>query len=89
VGRVATVRGRVAGTHFASGSSGSPTFLNVGADYPNSRRFVVVIWGRDRSKFRSPESTYRGKTICVRGLIRSYQGAAEVFASSPSQIAFG
>ena len=89
IGQVATVKGRVAGTKFASSSNGSPTFLNLGVDYPSSRRFTVVIWGRDRSRFRSPESTYRGKTICVRGLIRPYQGIAEVFASSPSQIAFG
>lgn len=89
IGRVATVKGRVAGSFFASTSNGSPTFLNLGVDYPSSRRFMVVIWGRDRAKFRSPESTYLGRTICVRGRIRPYQGIAEVFATSPSQIAFG
>lgn len=87
VGRVATVKGPVVGAFYASDSNGSPTFLNLGLDYPNPRRFTVLIWGRDRGKFRSPETMFRGKTICVRGLIRAYRGSTEVFASSPSQIA--
>ena len=87
VGRVATIKRPVVGAYFASDSNGAPTFLNLGLDYPNPRRFTVLIWGRDRRKFRSPETTYRGKTICVRGLIQAYRGNTEVFASSPSQIA--
>jgi hypothetical protein len=77
----------VAGAFYASSSSGSPTFLNLGADYPSPRRFTVVIWGRDRYRFRAPERRYARRTICVRGLIRSYDGIAEVFATSPSQVA--
>ena len=87
IGRVETVKGPVAGAFYARSTNGSPTFLDLGADYPNPRRFTVLIWGRDRNKFRSPENTYLGRTICVRGLIRLYRGGAEVFASSPSQIA--
>jgi len=86
IGRVATIKGPVAGAFHAASSNGSPTFLNIGADYPSSRRFTVVIWGRDRWKFGSPERRYNGKTICVRGLIKPYQGVAEVFATSPSQL---
>lgn len=87
IGRVETVNGPVAGAYYASSTNGSPTFLDLGVGYPNPRRFTVLIWGRDRGKFRSPESTYLGQTICVRALIRLYRGHAEVFASSPAQIA--
>ena len=59
VGRVATIKRPVVGAYFASDSNGAPTFLNLGLDYPNPRRFTVLIWGRDRRKFRSPETTYR------------------------------
>jgi hypothetical protein len=86
VGRTLTVRGRVAGTLYAATSSGSPTFLNVGVDYPSSRRLTVVIWGRNRSRFGAPESRYRSRTICVRGYIDTYRGVAEIEATSPSQI---
>ena len=89
MGRVATVKGRVAGAIFASSSSGSPTFLNLGVDYPSPRRFVALIWIEDRTKFGAPERTYRGRTICVRGLVESYRGVAQIVVRSPSQIALG
>ena len=87
IGKVATVKGPVQGTNFASGSSGSPTLLNLGHDYPNPNRFQVVIWIEDRGKFGTPERRYHGRTICVRGLIKSYRGVPEIVARSPSQIA--
>jgi hypothetical protein len=86
VGHVATIRGRVASTKFAASSNGSPTFLDVGVAYPDPRRFTIVIWIENRARFGRPEVRYRGKTICVSGLIRLYRGGAETVASSPSQI---
>jgi len=86
IGRYATIRGRVAGTKYASSSNGSPTFLNIGADYPSSRRFTVVIWGRNRARFGAPGRRYRGRTICVRGYVETYGGIPEIEARSPAQI---
>jgi hypothetical protein len=86
VGRVATVQGRVAGTHYAASSNGSPTFLNLGVDYPNPNRFVVLIWSENRAAFGTPEVRYRGRTICVRGLVANYQGVPEIVARTTSQI---
>jgi DNA/RNA endonuclease YhcR with UshA esterase domain len=86
IGRTATIRGRVAGTKYAASSNGSPTFLNLGVDYPSSRRVTVVIWGRNRARFGAPESRYRGRTICVRGYVDTYRGTPEIEARSPSQI---
>jgi hypothetical protein len=86
VGRVATIRGGVAGTRYAAASKGSPTFLNLGVNYPNPRRFTVVIWIENRSAFGRPEVRYRGRQICVRGRVRSYRGVPEIEARSPAQI---
>ena len=88
VGRTATVKGLVVTTKYARYSNGSPTFLDLGRAYPSASRFTVVIWGRNRGRFGSPERRYYGRTICVRGLVRSYDGHAEMFASTPAQIAF-
>jgi hypothetical protein len=77
----------VAGTRYASWSNGSPTFLNLGVDYPSPRRFTVVIWGRNRARFGAPERRYRGRTICVRGFVSTYRGLPQIEATSPSQIA--
>jgi hypothetical protein len=86
IGRYATIKGPVVGTRYASSSNGSPTFLNVGVDYPNARRFTIVIWGRNRSRFGRPEQRYQGRTLCIRGYVESYQGVPEIEARTPSQV---
>jgi hypothetical protein len=86
VGRVATVQGPVAGTKYAASSYGSPTFLNMGVDYPNPSRFVVLIWSENRAAFGRPEVRYRSHTICVRALVSRYQGVLQIVARSLGQI---
>lgn len=87
VGERATVVGPVAGTHYAADSSGQPTFLNLGVDYPRPGRVTVLIWGRHRVRFpEPPERAYAGKTICVTGRIVLYQDVPEIEVSSPGQI---
>jgi hypothetical protein len=86
MGRYATIKGPVAGSKYAASSNGSPTFLNIGVDYPNPRRVTVVIWGENRARFGSPERRYRGHTLCVRGLVEAYGGVPEIEVTSPAQI---
>jgi DNA/RNA endonuclease YhcR with UshA esterase domain len=86
VGRVATIRGRVAGTRYAASSNGSPTFLNLGVNYPNPNRFTVLIRIENRAAFGRPEVRCRGRIICVRGRVQNYQGVPEIIARSTSQI---
>ncbi len=75
------------GTRYASGSSGQPTFLNVGRDYPNPDRFTVVIWGDTRDNFPfAPEVEYDNRTICVTGLIETFEGVPQIIADTPSDI---
>ena len=87
VGETATVVGPVVGTKYSSTSKGKPTFLDLGADYPDPRRFTVVIWGEHRGAFPSPpEALYRGRTIAVTGRIELYRGVPEIEVASPDQI---
>lgn len=88
VGEVVMVYGRVMSTKYASSSNGSPTFLDLGATYPDRDRVTITIWGRNRSAFSSaPEMFYRGKTLCVKGEVYLYNGVCNIEVSSPSQIA--
>ena len=64
---------------------GRPTFLNFDQPYPN-QVFTLLIWGSDRSKFGDPETSYRGKRICVTGKISDYKGVPEIAAKAPSQV---
>lgn len=72
-------------THFASGSKGQPTFLNLDEPYPKEI-FTILIWGSDRPKFGHPEETYRDKSVCVTGKTTNHRGVPEIAASEPGQI---
>lgn len=86
IGERGTVCGLVVDTRYATGSRGSPTFLNFDRPYPN-HPFVVVIWGSDRGKFpASPESHYKNEQVCATGLIESYQGKPQVISRAASQL---
>jgi hypothetical protein len=86
IGKTATVCGDVASATYASRSKGKPTFLNLDKPYPN-HIFTAVIWIEDRSKFDNPpEVLFRGKRICVTGVVESYRNKPQIVVRSPSQI---
>jgi hypothetical protein len=85
VGEQATVCGKIMSTLFAERRRDGPTFLDVDKPY-YERIFSVLIWGMDRSKFGEPETTYRGKRVCVTGKISDYKGVPVIVASEPSQV---
>ena len=87
VGQTVTVYETVAGTHFASGSNGRPTFINIGVDHPNPNRVTLVIWEEYRGNFPSvPETLYSGKTIVATGLVELHEGVVDIRVESPTQI---
>jgi DNA/RNA endonuclease YhcR with UshA esterase domain len=85
IGENTTVCGVVASTRFAPGTKRQPTFLNFDLPYPR-QAFTVVIWGSDRAKFGTPETTLMGKNVCATGTVQSYRGKAEIIASDPQQL---
>jgi len=84
-GQRATVCGIAASIHFAARSRGQPTFINLGAPYPD-QVFTIVIWGDDRPNFKPPPESWQGKRLCVTGRIKLYRGTPEVIAYGPDQI---
>ena len=89
MGREAKVCGTVVDSRYARTSNGSPTFLNFDRPYPN-HDFTVVIWRSDRGSFpSSPETYYRGKSVCASGLIEAYQGKPQIIATDDSQLEMG
>ncbi len=89
IGQTRKVCGPVIQVTAPAGTSGNPTFINVGKSYPDSGRFTIVIWGDHKSAFSpSPEQLYRDKRVCVSGKISLYSGLPQIEATSPSQITF-
>ena len=85
IGEVATVCGTVASPNFAIRSKGQPTYLNLDRLYPN-QVFTILIWGSDRPKFGTPETTLMGKRVCAPGTIQEYRGTPEIVATEPRQL---
>ncbi len=85
VGETATVCGIVASAKYASDLRLQPTFLNLDKPYPD-QPFTVVIFGDDRAKFGTPETSLRGQRICVTGVIRVFREQPEMVLKDPSQL---
>ena len=86
MGETITVCDKVFGTKYLESSSSAPTFLNMGAAYPNSP-FSVVIFGSNRPNFKEkPELYYDYKKVCVTGTIKEYKGKPEMIISNESEI---
>ena len=89
IGETVTIYGSVASVDYSETSNGQPTFIDLGAAYPDASRVTVIIWGENRGAFpEPPEEMYGGKTICVTGVPYLYEGVCNIEVSSPSQIDF-
>lgn len=87
IGERVTVYGPVLATNYASGSNGQPTYIDIGAAYPDENRVSVVVWGEDRGAFpQPPETMYENKTVRVTGEIYEYNGVCNIKITSPNQI---
>ncbi len=85
IGENTTICGVVASAKFAAQTKGTPTFLNLDQPYP-AHIFTVMIWGNDRPKFSKPEVIYKGKRLCVSGIIKDFRGRPEVVVTDPGQL---
>ena len=81
VGEYACVEGKV--DHIYTSQKGT-IFINFCSDYKTCA-FGAVIFGSDAYKFPKTKQ-YEGKTVKITGLIRTYQGLAEIVINEPGQI---
>lgn len=81
VGEMATVEGTVIRTY----QSDNVLFLNFHEDYRNS--FTAAIFVTELGRFpENAKDFYRGKTVRISGVIKSYRGAPEMVVNTPEQI---
>ncbi|HLW54238.1 MAG TPA: DNA-binding protein [Candidatus Angelobacter sp.] len=85
IGESATVCGEVTSVHFAAGSKGTPTFVNLDKAYPN-HIFTILIWGDDLPNFNELPTRWEGKKACATGMINLYGGVPEIVAKTQDQI---
>src|SRR6266436_4391859 len=64
IGETATVCGVVASAKYEANAKSQPTLLDLGKPYPHAV-FTAVVYGDNRAKFGTAETSLRGKRICV------------------------
>jgi hypothetical protein len=74
VGETVTVCGVIASENTATGSHGTPTFINLDQPYPH-QVFTVLIWGSDKAAVGTIPETGR---VCAKGPITLYRGVLEI-----------
>ncbi len=86
VGYSVTVCGKVAGGRFLEQMENSPTFLNLGAAYPN-QLLTIVIWKEIRGQFETvPEDFYMNKDICITGKIILFRERPQIVLYKKEQL---
>jgi hypothetical protein len=86
VGDSVKVCGLVYDTYFAARSENTPTFLNIGAKYPN-QLLTVVIWTDTRKLFEvKPEEFYLNKNVCIIGKIELYNEKPQIVIKTKEHI---
>lgn len=87
VGETIAVYGEVKASEYRSESNYQPTYIDLGAPYPDESRVTMVVWGEDRGNFPgAPESIYLGRTVCVTGELYDYEGVVYVKVETPDQV---
>ena len=87
VGDSVTLSGKVFGLRYLADAKNSPTFINLGAAFPN-QLLTVVIWGDVRSKLTTPptEENSKGKLLTITGKIELYRGKPQIVLLDPAQM---
>jgi hypothetical protein len=64
----------------------SPTYLEIGAEYPN-QLLTIVIWGKYRQNFEyRPEMVYAFRNACITGKLELNKDKPQIIVSKPSQV---
>jgi hypothetical protein len=86
VGDSVIIRAKIYGGKYIQSVKGSPTFLNVGDEYPNAP-LTLVIWGDVRKQFKAaPEELYQNRQVFITGKIALYKDKPEIVITNPKQI---
>jgi hypothetical protein len=86
IGDSVTVCGKIFGGKFVDASYNKPTFLNMGAAYPD-QLLTIVIWGSARKLFPyKPEEKLKNKMVCITGKIELFKNKPQIVLQQPDQL---
>lgn len=78
VGDTVKVCGKIFSGKYLSTAKGTPTLLNMGAEYPN-QLLTIVIWAKEREAMKgTPEIDMIGQEMCITGKVELYKGKPQI-----------
>ncbi len=87
IGQTVAVIGPLMKVTNRENSRGNPTWVDVGAVYPNVQRLVLVIWGKQKPDFPMVRpGQLEGRSVCIIGQIESYKGIPQIELKTASQL---
>jgi hypothetical protein len=88
IGDSVKVQGKIYGVRYLETSKNTPTFINIGAAYPN-QLLTVVIWGDVRSKLPyKPEEKLKQGLLTIYGKVELFKDKPQIVISNPDQLVF-
>ena len=89
IGDSVKIRGKVFGVRYLQASKNTPTFINIGAAYPN-QQLTVVIWGdvRKQLSYNPEEEKFAQGFAVVTGRIELYKDKPQIVIKDPKQLVF-
>lgn len=87
IGDSVTVKGKIFGVKYLEAAKNTPTFINIGAAYPN-QLLTAVIWGDVRKKlgYNPEDSKFSGGMATVTGKVELYKGKPQIVITDPKQL---
>lgn len=68
---------------------GSPTWINLGARYPDKDRLSVVVWGSERGRFgKALTDKLVNRQICIIGTVKLRDGIPQIALKAPRELVF-
>lgn len=87
IGSTVAVVGPVVAVTQRDGIRGNPTWLEVGAAFPNPNRLKVVIWEEQKSLFPMvAPGPLTGRSVCITGKLTDYKGVAQIVLRDANQL---
>ncbi|MGZ3854109.1 MAG: hypothetical protein ACXVBX_15040 [Flavisolibacter sp.] len=86
IGDSVKVQGIISGVKYLESAKNTPTFISVGAAYPN-QLLTIVIWGDVRQNMTLlPSSKDVGNKIVVAGKVELFKDKPQIVIKDPRQL---
>lgn len=87
IGDSVKLKAKIYGSKYLSNAKGAPTFINLGAAYPN-QLLTVVIWQdvREKLSYNPTDEKYIGGMAHVTGRLELFKGKPQIVITNPDQL---